>query len=185
MHVSPAQHVEARNQLNADSLKMGLPLTVRKMGSFWPRLSRFPGVSYGFWYINFLSMLRMTFIGVSAGESHMFLTVSCGHWSLPKANPSCAEELEIVLQSRHQLCENVWRTKISATDVNFESFECGLVVWNNFEHVVCSISNLDFNHQPLVFDTAAFKSGYFLKTRDFQPLKQNHGTHWFSEPRDG
>ena len=116
--------------------------------------------------------------------THVF-NVSCGHWSLPKANPSCAEEFEIVLQSRRQLYENLWRTKISATDVNFESFECGLVVWKNFEHVVCSISNLDFNHQPLVFDTAAFKSEYFLKTRDFQPLKQNHGTHWFSEPRDG
>jgi hypothetical protein len=94
--------------------------------------------------------------------THVF-NVSCSLWSLPKANLSCAEEFEIVLQSWHQLYENVWRTKISATDVNFESFECGLVVWNNFEHVVCSISNLDFNHQPLVFDTAAFKVNIFWK----------------------
>jgi hypothetical protein len=89
MHVFPAQHVEARNQFfwerswtalvlkteNAESLKMGLPLT-KKNGLVLAKTFKISRCELWvlIYTVNFQSMLRMTFIGVSAGESHMFLT---------------------------------------------------------------------------------------------------------------
>ena len=135
-------------------------------------------------YSKFQSMLRMTFIGVSAGESHMFLT-------FPAAFDPYQKQI-FPAQRSSKLCSKVdtsytktfgeqksarrtWTSSLLNADWWF-----GII--SNMSFVPSATWILTINHWCL---TLRLLKWIFSEKRVFQPLKQNHGTHWFSEPRDG